>query len=143
RRALTAPLTLIGQAAGCDVRLNVEGVNPLHCAILHGPGGFWLRDLGSVGGTRVNGEGAAARALRQGDEVEVGPFRFRVELPAGAEAGPDPAALEAERDALRIQAAAVAAQQAALAEEEVRLGQRRTALDRQEEQLAAHLEERR
>jgi len=53
------------------------------------------------------------------------------------------AALQAERDALRIQAAAVAAQQADLAEQEVRLQQHRKALERQKEQLAAHLDERR
>src|SRR2546423_392053 len=46
-------------------------------------------------------------------------------------------------DALRIQVAAVAAQQAALAEEELRLQQRRGALEKQEAQLAAHLDDRR
>ena len=46
-------------------------------------------------------------------------------------------------DALRIQAAAVAAQQAALTDEELRLQQRRGALEKQEAQLAVHLDERR
>ncbi len=45
--------------------------------------------------------------------------------------------------ALRVQAAAVAAQQAALTEEESRLALQRTALEKHEEQLAAHLEEKR
>src|SRR5262245_26533090 len=51
--------------------------------------------------------------------------------------------LDAEKEALRIQAAAVAAQQAALTEAEARLDQRRVTLEQQENQLAAHLEERR
>ncbi|HEV3260449.1 MAG TPA: hypothetical protein VG013_26580 [Gemmataceae bacterium] len=54
--------------------------------------------------------------------------------------------MEAEtrkKEALRIQAAAVAAQQAALTEEEIRLQHRRGALERQEAQLVAHLEEKR
>src|SRR5262249_52887486 len=55
----------------------------------------------------------------------------------------DRAALEREKDALRIQAAAVAAQQAALTEEEIRLEQRKVALERQESQPAAHPEGRR
>jgi hypothetical protein len=145
RRALAVPLTLIGQAVGCDVRLSVEGVNALHCAILADPGGPVLRDLGSASGTRVNGEPVVTRQLCHGDVIEVGPFQFAVELaaPAPAVGLPYPAALEAERDALRVQAAAVVAQQAALAEEEARLQQRSTALQRQEEQLAGHLEERR
>jgi chromosome segregation ATPase len=48
-----------------------------------------------------------------------------------------------EKEALRVQAAAVAAQQAALGEEECRLSQRRLALEQQEAQLSAHLEEKR
>jgi exonuclease SbcC len=143
RRSLTVPLTLIGQAPGCEVRLNIEGVNPLHCALLHGPAGFVLRDLDSVTGTRVNGQPVTMTLLRDGDRIEVGPFEFRVVLPTQEGSPVELAALEAERDALRIQAAAVVAQQAALTEEEMRLQQRRTALERQEEQLAAHLEQRR
>jgi chromosome segregation ATPase len=49
----------------------------------------------------------------------------------------------ADRDALRVQAAAVVAQQAALTEAEIRLQQRRSELDQQERQLAAHLADRR
>jgi pSer/pThr/pTyr-binding forkhead associated (FHA) protein len=144
RRALRGPLTLIGREPGCEVRLNLDGVNPLHCAILHGPTGFVLRDLGSAGGTLLNGQTVSTCRLRHGDVITVGPFQFGVELhDPGAEEGADPDVLEAERGALRIQAAAVAAQQAALTEEEVRLQQRQTALERQEEQLADHLEERR
>jgi hypothetical protein len=54
-----------------------------------------------------------------------------------------PDSVEAERDALRIQAAAVAAQHVALALEEERQRQKAAALERQEAQLASHLEERR
>jgi hypothetical protein len=57
-------------------------------------------------------------------------------LPASAAINPN------ECDALRIQAAAVAAQQADLTEQEAQLRQRRKALERQKEQLAAHLEDR-
>jgi chromosome segregation ATPase len=55
----------------------------------------------------------------------------------------DQEALQREKDALRIQVAGVAAQQAALTEEEIRLQQRRAALEKQERQLATHLEEQR
>jgi hypothetical protein len=54
-----------------------------------------------------------------------------------------PSPAEAERDALRVQTAAVAAQQMALTLEEEKLRQRGAALERQEAQLAAHLQERR
>lgn len=153
RRPLTASFSVLGRAPGCDVRVNASAVNPLHCALVCIPGGLVLRDLYSEVGTLVNGERVTLCMLREGDNVTVGPFQFRVHIPAteasaadlprgaGAVDGMD--ALQREKDALRIQAAAVAAQQAALTEEEIRLKQRDTSLQRQEEQLAAHLEAKR
>jgi len=149
RRPLGLPLTFLGRAASCDVRLNVDGISSLHCLIAHTPNGVVLRDLDSEHGTFVNSARVSTSPLRDGDLLAVGPFQLRVHLPpalpenangrpSGAE-DPD----RAEKEALRIQAAAVAAQQAALTEEEARLQQRRTALEQQESQLAAHLDDKR
>lgn len=142
RRALASALTLFGRDPACEIHLNVDGVNPLHCAIVHGPDAFLLRDLDSAGGTFLNGEAIQESPLQDGDLLTVGPFQFAVHLPDSEDA-PGANAVQAERDALRIQAAAVAAQQAGLAEEEAQLQQRRRALERQKEQLAVHLDERR
>ncbi len=142
RRALTGPLTLIGDGSGCDVRLHHDKVAPFHCALFHGPHGFVLRDLAGPGQTLVNGEPVQTRPLNHGDCIEVGPFHLVLELPDGGSREPS-GTVEAEREALRVQAAAVVAQQAALTEEEMRLRQRRGGLERQEEQLANHLEEKR
>ena len=142
RLPLTGALALIGRGAASDVRLDLDGVAPLHCALAAGTGGPVLRDLGGPFGTLVNCEVVRGqRGLRDGDLICIGPFEFRVELP---EASRRPATGgEAEQDALRIQAAAVVAQQAELETEEGRLRQRSAALERQEEELASHLEERR
>ena len=121
RRPLTGPLTLFGQAPGCEVRLTVEGVQPLHAALVHGPDGFLLRDLAGDGGVLIDDRPASLAALRHGDEFTVGPFRFRLEAPIPSAEQ----AVEVERDALRIQGAAVVAQQTALNEEESRLHQQR------------------
>ncbi len=138
RRPLTEPLTLIGRAPVCDIRLNVKAVQPHHAMLVEGPDGFLLRNLAGQG-VSVNGAAATVCRIDHGDVIAVGPFQFRLE-----QTGPSAKqAAEAERDALRVQAAAVAAQQAALLEEEVRLRQRRAALQKQEEQLAGHLEARR
>lgn len=142
RRALASALTLFGRDPGCEIHLNVDGVNPLHCAIVHGRAGFLLRDFGGDGGTFLNGESVQESPLQDGDLLTVGPFQFALHLPESEDA-PSPGKLQKERDALRIQAAAVAAQQAGLAEEESQLQQRRRALERQQEQLAGHLDERR
>src|SRR5262249_861720 len=149
-RPLTLPLTLIGRAAGCDVRLNVDGIEALHCALVQdAAGGLNLRHLGSSE-TLVNGKEFDGGALREGDTLTIGPFHFEVHLPPE---GADTAKakflqeqleeVEREREALHVQAAAVVAQQAGLTETEVKLDQRCVALERQEQQLASHLEEKR
>jgi hypothetical protein len=141
RKALGSALTLLGSADGCDLRLDVEGVLPVHCAIVCGPAGFAVRTWhGAV--TLLNGKPVAEGPIHDDDLLAVGPFEFRVSLASPTEPS-DRAALEREKDALRIQAAAVAAQQAALTDEETRLQQRRVALELQEAQLSAHLEARR
>src|SRR5262249_20734934 len=145
RKALLDPRTLIGHAVGCDVRLAAEGVEPVHCTIVQHRDGATLIDLGSASGTKVNGAAVTVHRLADGDVIEVGPCRFAVALgtPPTAEV-PSADVLGADQavEALRVQAAAVAAQQAALFDEESRLEQRGTALSRQEEQLASHLEQR-
>lgn len=140
RKALTAPITTVGRSEGCDLRLNAESVHAFHCVLAFSASGLTLRNLPADAETRVNGEAVTACPLRDGDLLSIGPFQFRVHLPAGQSLA---GAAEHERDALRIQAAAVAAQQAALTEEELRLQQRQAALELQEQQLATHLEEKR
>src|SRR5262249_22279073 len=89
-RPLTLPLTLIGRASECDVRLNVDGIESLHCALVQdAAGGLHLRHLGSSD-TQVNGKTFDGGALQEGDTLTVGPFHFEVHLPpegAGTPAG--------------------------------------------------------
>ena len=157
RRPLAAPLTLIGHADGCHIRLSLPGVSAFHCALIAGTDGVTLEDLKSQTGTFVNGEPVTRRVMKTGDLLSIGPCRFRLRLvptvastasEAAAVAEPsegqrDADAIQREREALRIQAAAVAAQQMALVEQERRLKQSKTALEQQESQLASHLEEKR
>ena len=144
RRPLGMPTTFIGRGPGCDMRLNVDGVDSLHCVLVVSPDGVQLRDLDSVHGTLVNGVRNDNGLLNHGDLLKIGPFQFRLELARSGAPLPTAQSESTEpeiRDSLRIQAAAVAAQQVALEEEEARLQQRRSDLQQQEEQLAAHLAE--
>ncbi|MGL4552908.1 MAG: FHA domain-containing protein, partial [Gemmataceae bacterium] len=139
RRPLVDPFTLIGKAAGCDLRLSDDSVAPFHCALLLTPAGPLLRALSADVRLTVNGQSVEHAALVGGDVIAVGAFEFAVEV------APPPTAEipAADETGLRVQTAAVVAQQAALTELEVRLEGRATALARQEQQLAAHLEQRR
>ena len=140
RRPLDGPLTLLGRSAACDVEINLDGVEPVHCAIVAGPDGYVLRDCGGALGTLVNGGRVRCCPLGPGDQIGIGPYLFVLELPRGIGDG---GGEEAEREALRVPAAAGAAQQSAFDDEEQRLHAQRVALERQQKQLAAHLEERR
>lgn len=153
RKQLGNPLTYIGRARGCDLRLNVEGIEPLHCLLVQCPDGLLLRDLNTAAGTLVNGQRLASAFVHDGDLVTIGPFEFRLHLPASESiahpliaAAPsqenDRASSTPDRqEGLRVFVAALAAQQAALTEEEARLRQQRGTLEQQQDQLAAHLED--
>ncbi len=141
RRPLGMPTTFIGRNAGCEMRLNVDGVDPLHCLLVFREDGLELRDLNSVHGSYVNGSRVDGAKLRSGDLIKVGPFQFRLELPHPLPTFGPVAAEVSDRGGLEIQVAAVAAQQLALEEQEDRLEQRKGDLLQQEEQLAAHLAE--
>jgi hypothetical protein len=131
------PVTLVGRSGGCDVRLDAGDVRPLHCLLTPGPAGVNLRAL-AKDTVRVNGRPATSATLRDGDLLEIGPCRLRVRYPSAG-----PAADDALLESLRIQAAAVAAQQAALTDWECSLADRAAALQRQESELAGHLDDQR
>ncbi len=138
RLPLKSPLTFVGRAGGCDVRLNGKNVDELHCLLAHSPAGLTLRDLNTANGTTVNGSRVTSTTVKDGDIIVVGPWQLRLELLAS-----ERDSLAEEHDALRVQTAAVAAQQAALGEEELRLQERFGALEQQREQLSTHLEDKR
>lgn len=145
RRPLAGALTVIGRAAESDIRLNLEGVEPIHCVIMASQGNLIVRNFGSTVSTLINGQPLTTSTLSDKDVLTFGPFQFQLDLPDGWEQGsarPEKKS-RAQRDALRIQAAAVVAQQTALSEQEQKLEAKETALKRQHEQLVQHLEERR
>ncbi len=82
RVPLAVPVTVIGAAAWCDVRLTGEGVGEVHCVVSVTPAGPALRSW-HPDETRVNGDETQAALLKDGDELTVGPCRFRLEWHAG------------------------------------------------------------
>lgn len=76
---------IIGRALEADVRLAFQSIALRHAAVVPEQGNFWLKDLGSRTGVRVNGVRLdRSIALRNGDLVEVAeqPFRFHQEQAA-------------------------------------------------------------
>jgi predicted component of type VI protein secretion system len=72
------------------VRLTGAGVSDRHAQIEQRADGYYLRDLGSATGVRINGQRVAEQRLAGGDEIELGgvklTFEITHELPTGRQA---------------------------------------------------------
>ncbi len=73
--------TVIGKGSECDLVLNEPSMNRRHAMIENTPDGLFLRDLGSVNGTYVNGTSVRDTVLRPGDQLAFDQNRFLIEAP--------------------------------------------------------------
>lgn len=71
-----APLTgarlTVGRLAACDVVVDDPTVSREHAAFVRRGRDWWLVDLGSTNGTRVNGRSVSEQRLGAGDRIELG-----------------------------------------------------------------------
>lgn len=78
---VTRPRFVIGRALGCQLRPRSPAVSNQHAAVRTYAGVYVIDDLGSEGGTRVNGQRVSGTVcLRTGDRIEIGPLSFTVLL---------------------------------------------------------------
>ncbi len=69
---------LLGRVAGqCDVVIKVPEASRRHCRLLREDRVWFVEDLGSSNGTRVNGRKVTKFELQDGDEIQVGVARVR------------------------------------------------------------------
>ena len=77
-----ARVTLLGRAPDCDCVLSDETVSRQHAALRHHEGSWFLRDLRSTNGTRVNGSRVLDEVeVRPGDRVTFGALAYRLTPP--------------------------------------------------------------
>ncbi len=80
-RSTMAPPVLIGRGAHCGLRIVNWRVGRQHARLSQEESGIVLEDLGTLGGTLVNGERIVRHApVQPGDEILIGPCRLRVSL---------------------------------------------------------------
>jgi adenylate cyclase len=74
---------VIGRRESCDIRLTFPNVSGQHCQLSFKEGYWYIRDLGSTNGTKVNGARIFEKMLHPNDEVIIGKRRYtiRYELP--------------------------------------------------------------
>lgn len=88
RFALKAAFS-IGRSSSCDLSVTDTKVSRKHASIhMQGEDEYWISDLGSANGTRLNGNrlGQPAR-LRDGDKIEVGALVLRYRCPGEGPSG--------------------------------------------------------
>src|SRR5574341_1765640 len=83
----------VGRMASAHLVLDEDGIARIHAVIEVAPGGVLsIIDMGSAGGTVVNGKKVSRAALEYGDIVTVGPLQLVVDEGEAAAEGAQPAA---------------------------------------------------
>ena len=78
----------LGRGQENTIRLDDLSVSRRHARIAYRQGGYWLSDLGSMGGTWVNGTRLnAPRRITSGEVIDIGLCRLTVSFAGGAVKG--------------------------------------------------------
>jgi pSer/pThr/pTyr-binding forkhead associated (FHA) protein len=80
----------IGRGPDNSVRLSDLSVSRRHARVVYRQAAYWLSDVGSMGGTWIDGTKlAAARRLEPGQVIDIGVCRFTVAGPPSASSEDD------------------------------------------------------
>lgn len=91
---LLRPKLLVGRQSYCDVPIRFATVSSRHCELEFKDGYWFVHDLGSSNGTRVNGKPCRSQKLLPNDVLWLAQYRFSVVYTPPAEeppASPEPA----------------------------------------------------
>src|SRR4051812_37082130 len=91
RAELVGQQVIIGRAPECGLRLEGGTVSRQHAEVFRDPfGRWWVRDLGSRNGVKVNGERVSERVLQPGSSFQLGGYRLTFRLPVPVASSDDP-----------------------------------------------------
>ena len=78
----------IGRRNSCDIPLRLPNVSGLHCELTFHDGFWWIRDLNSTNGIKVNGVRVPKKMLQPGDTVTIAKRSWTIEytVPVGKRA---------------------------------------------------------
>jgi hypothetical protein len=89
---LLKKLLLVGRRESCDVVLRFANVSAHHCQLYVNQGYWFVKDMGSRNGTKVNGTRVTEKRIDPGDTLSVAKHKYEVKyspIDLGA-AGPPP-----------------------------------------------------
>jgi pSer/pThr/pTyr-binding forkhead associated (FHA) protein len=79
--ALDRERIVIGRGRKADLALAEATISRAHAAVGFDADGFYVEDLNSTNGTRVNGAPVVKQQLKNDDEIQMGKLRIGVTLP--------------------------------------------------------------
>lgn len=81
---LVSRCTTLGRSVECNVLIKDSRVSRNHAEVLREENAFWLVDMDSSNGTRVNGTKVTRRELRDGDRIMIGSTELMFSTPEPA-----------------------------------------------------------
>ena len=69
---------LVGRRESCDIVLRFANVSAHHCQLSCQDGYWYVKDLNSKNGTKVNGMRVATKRLAPGDELAVAKHKYEI-----------------------------------------------------------------
>jgi adenylate cyclase len=83
---LLRPVLKVGRRGSCDIRLHFPNISGMHCELTFREGYWYVRDLGSTNGVKVNGTRVIEKMLRDTDQVAIGKrvYTIHYEMPSTA-----------------------------------------------------------
>ena len=89
RRAFTQNQVTLGRDPACEVCFDDDAVSARHARLSFHHGQWWLEDIGSTNGTRLNQSALTVpTVLTSGDQIECGRSAIIVSIGAGNETSP-------------------------------------------------------
>ena len=76
---LLARNLLVGRRESCDIVLRFSNVSAHHCELQVKEGYWWVKDLQSRNGTKVNGVRVTERYLEPGDLLSVAKHKYQIQ----------------------------------------------------------------
>ena len=88
-RSIQQTEAILGRDPACDIALNDDGVSARHARLSYHHGQWWLEDIGSTNGTRLNQSPLATpTVITSGDQIECGHTVLIVRIGAAADPSP-------------------------------------------------------
>ena len=76
---LIRPVLTVGRRESCDVCMRFPNISGLHCELAFRDGYWFVRDLNSTNGIKVNGTRVQEKVLLPRDEITIGKRKYSIQ----------------------------------------------------------------